>query len=293
MFELVQVAPNTYYIESPAKMGVYRLDAKRVILIDTGNDKEAGRRILNRVLAPEGWELTAVINTHSNADHIGGNRLLHERTGCPIYTTPLEGAINAHPIMEPTLLFGGYPPKPLRNKFLMAEASPALDLADLDKPAGMEFIPLPGHYLDMMGVRTPDDVVFLADCLSGEAILEKYHINFIYDVRGYLETLDRVEAMEAKLFIPAHAAPAEDIRPLVQKNRAKVYEILGKLTVLCERPRMFEDVLKAMFDDYGLSMDFSQYVLVGSTLRSYLAYMLDEGLMQAEFTDNRLLWHSV
>jgi hypothetical protein len=37
-------------------------------------------------------------------------------------------------------------------------------------------------------------------------------------------------------------------------------------------------------------MDWNQYVLVGSTLRSYLAYLLDQGRLSAEFVENRLLW---
>ena len=42
MFELVQVNEKTYYIESPAKIGVYVADRTDVYLIDSGNDKDAG-----------------------------------------------------------------------------------------------------------------------------------------------------------------------------------------------------------------------------------------------------------
>ena len=37
-------------------------------------------------------------------------------------------------------------------------------------------------------------------------------------------------------------------------------------------------------------MNFEQYVLVGSTVRSYLAWLKDEGRIRAEFSDNMLLW---
>ena len=37
-------------------------------------------------------------------------------------------------------------------------------------------------------------------------------------------------------------------------------------------------------------MNFEQYVLVGSTVRSYLAWLKDEGRLQAEFDNNLLLW---
>ena len=154
----------------------------------------------------------------------------------------------------------------------------------------MEILPLPGHFFDMVGVKTPDGVWFLADCLSGAAIVEKYHVNFIYDVGAYLETLDKVERLEGSCFIPAHAPAAEDIAPLAALNRNKVLEIAEAVKEICRTPKTQEQVLKAVFDRYGLSMDFNQYVLVGSTIRSYLSWLLDRGEVAAEFTGNTLVW---
>ena len=45
MYELIQVGKNTYYIESPAKIGLYRVNENDVYLIDSGNDKNAGRKV--------------------------------------------------------------------------------------------------------------------------------------------------------------------------------------------------------------------------------------------------------
>ena len=41
MYELMQVSDRCYYIQSPAKIGLVRLDGDDVCLIDSGNDKEA------------------------------------------------------------------------------------------------------------------------------------------------------------------------------------------------------------------------------------------------------------
>ena len=59
---------------------------------------------------------------------------------------------------------------------------------------------------------------------------------------------------------------------------------------LCAEPVIFEELLKKLFDDYGLTLTFEQYVLVGSTVKSYLAWLKDTGRLTALFEDNRLLW---
>lgn len=292
MYELVQVAENTYYINSPSKIGVYRVSDDDVWLIDSGNDKDAGRKI-QKILDAQGWKLTAIINTHSNADHDGGNTLLQNRLNCAVYSTPMENIVVENPILEPTFLYGGYPFKKLRSKFLMATPSKAQDIAEAKLPEGMEYFRLPGHFWDMIGVKTPDDVYFLADCIFGESTVNKYHISFFYDLAAQFETLDMVEKLEGKLFIPAHAEPMEDIKPLVKLNRDKSLEILNLLLEICKEPMHFELVLKKVFEHYALTMDHAQYVLVGSTIRSYLAYLCDHGKVENYVEDNMLLWKTV
>ena len=286
MYELIQAAEHTYYIESPAKIGLVQTGGT-VALIDSGSDKEAGRKVRQHLDA-RGLKLSAIYNTHSNADHIGGNQYLQRQTGCAVYAPGVEAAFTRDPILEPSFLYGGCPPKPLRHKFLLAQPS---DVQVLDpKACPLEVIPLPGHFFDMVGYRTEDDVVFLADCLSSRETLEKYRVSFLYDVAAYLDTLDRVAAMEAALFVPAHAAATEDIAPLARYNRDQVYAVAEDLLDLLAEPLVFEEVLRRLFRRYHLTMDFQQYVLVGSTVKSYLAWLLDGGRVTAAFDDCRLLW---
>lgn len=292
MYELIQVAPHTYYIQSPAKIGVVETSNGHVVLIDSGNDKEAGRKVRQH-LDRQGWTLDAIYNTHSNADHIGGNAYLAKQTGCALYAPGIEAAFTQHPILEPALLYGGYPMKALRHKFLLAQESDAQLLTPEHLPAGFELIPLPGHFFDMIGLRTPDDVVLLADCLSSQATLDKYQISYVYDVAAYLDTLERVKEMHAALFVPAHADATEDIAPLAQYNIDKVNEIAGHILDFCAAPHTFEEVLQHLFTSYDLAMTFEQYALVGSTVRNYLSWLLDSERLSATFTDNRLLWQRV
>ena len=292
MYELIQVANNSYYVNCPAKIGLYLCGDKDVYLIDSGNDKEAGRKV-RQILDKNGWTLRAIFCTHSHADHIGGCKYLQAQTGCKVYAAGIECDFTRHTLLEPSFLYGGNPPKALRHKFLMAQECDAHELTPDVLPEGFELIPLPGHCFDMLGFRTPDNVVFLADCLSSRETLEKYRVGFICDVQAYIDTLERVKELEAAAFVPAHAAVCEDVRELAQYNIDTVREIEGRIVSICAEPHNFEAILKRLFDEYSLALSFEQYALVGSTLRSYLAYLLDKGTLSVRCEDNMLLWEAV
>jgi len=290
VYELCKAGENSYYLECPAKIGICLTGKEEVCLIDSGNDKDAGKKV-RQILEHNGWSLKKILNTHSHADHIGGNHYLQGQTGCKIYAPGMEKDFINHPIMEPTFLYGGYPPKDLKHKFLMAQESEAELLTQEILPEGMSILDIPGHSYDMAGFRTSDDVVFLADCLSSKDTLEKYQISFLTDVAAYLSTLEMVKTLKAKLFIPAHAA--EDIVPLAQLNIDKVNEIAEQILHLCQEPRSFEMILQMLFQSYGLTMNFEQYVLVGSTVRSYLAWLKDTGKIDVSFEQAIPLWFRV
>ena len=89
MYELEQISEKCYYINCPAKIGVYVADKDNVYLVDSGNDKDAGRKV-RQILDKNGWKLTAILNTHSNADHIGGNRYLQGKLDVRFFPAVLK-----------------------------------------------------------------------------------------------------------------------------------------------------------------------------------------------------------
>lgn len=286
--EFIQVGEKTYYIKNPTNIGIYRTDDHNVYLIDSGNDKDAGRKIL-KIINEQGWTVKGIINTHSNADHIGGNKIIADRTGCDIYAYGMEQSFTQHTLLEPSFLYGGYPFKGLKNKFLMAKDTDTKPIEN-NLPEGLEYFVLKGHFFDMIGIRTSDNVLFLADSLFSEETIRKYHLFFIYDVRAFLSTLDELEKTEGKMFIPSHCEATENIDALIQLNRDKVSEISEAIYHICENPVTFEEVLKQIFDRYSLVMNTNQYVLIGSTIRSYLSYLCDDGRIEYCFEDNKMLW---
>ena len=106
MFEWTNVTETCSYIQAPAKIGIVETGDRKVVLIDSGNDKDAGRKI-HRMLRDRGLTLTAIYNTHSHADHIGGNQFLQSQYDCRIFAPEEELSFVLHPHLEPSFLYGG------------------------------------------------------------------------------------------------------------------------------------------------------------------------------------------
>lgn len=292
MYGLEKITENNWYINSPTKVGIWQCAPGEVWLIDSGSDKDAARKVWKHI-SEQGWTVQGILATHSNADHVGGCKLITQRSGCKVYSAPIERAVIENSVLEPSMLYGGYPPKALRNKFLMAESVPCEDIAAAPLPDGLKIIPLGGHFLDMFGVLTPQGVFFCADAVFSRTVVEKYHINFVYDVAAALDCLEHLSEIECKWVLPAHAELTDCIAELAKLNRDKMLEICSLLKSICAREKCFDDIIKEVFDLYGLELSFAQYVLVGSSLRSYLAFLLDRGELEALFFGNKMQWRSL
>jgi len=282
---------NTFYFPSLTNVGLYNQNGQAV-LIDSGNDKDAARQIL-RLIQEKGWKLKLIINTHSNADHIGGNAYLQGKTGCSIAATRAEAAFIQDPVLEPSLLYGGFPHRDIKNKFLVAPSSTVTNVipSSGDIPGtGLKAIPLPGHFVDMIGIFTPDRVLFAADSVFPLYVIEKYHFFFLYNIKEHLNTLKMLNTMDADLFVPGHGTLVQNIENLVNINLKKIEEIIERILEICEKPLNQEDLVKELCEFYGLTMDPNQYVLVSSTVRSYLSYMLEQDLLEYTFSDSQMLW---
>ncbi len=185
--ELSKITSNVWYIPNVVNIGVVRDDDDSVILIDTGIDRSIGKKIIN-LLSEEKFKIKAILNTHSHADHCGGNNYIKKATGAEIYAPEIESTIIQTPYLEPWYLYSGAAPLgDLQNKFLMAEPS-EVDFVIPKNQRTLKFeeielkiVPIPGHSLNQIGFEI-DSVFFCADTLFSESILAKYKVPFLTDL---------------------------------------------------------------------------------------------------------------
>ncbi len=306
----INLRGNTWLVSGPTNVGVW-VEGGEAWLVDSGNDKEAGRK-LNRMATDRGWRVAGIVNTHSNADHAGGNAFLQGKADCRIVATVEEAAFIEAPEIEAAFLWGGSAPPELRNKFFEAKPSRVTDrvlfppaqgqggsgpsgfrLAAL--PAGLSAFPVPGHFFGMIGVLTPDRVAFLGDCLFGEAVLAKYGIPFIYNVAAFRDTLALLPSLEADIFVPSHGPVLRgraEVESLAARNLERVDAVGARAfsSVADRGAASFDEVLSDVATAFGLRLDAAQYALVGCTVRSFLTDLYRSGRIVPDFAGNRLSW---
>ena len=289
--ELIQLGENTWYIPGRVNVGYYEENGKGYF-IDSGMDDESGRKLL-RLIESRGVPLAAIINTHSNADHIGGNSFIQKRTGCKIWTTRFEALITESPRIEPMFLWGACPFSDIRNKFMEAKPSKADVISNEGTIMNTHLtaVPLPGHFLDMIGVLTPDNVFFVADSLFDPAVIKKYLFIVMLDLASAYSTFDLIEKNDKALwFVPSHAEPVNDIKPIVEANRNAIHSLSEEILAACATPHSKEEILVILATRHGIEMDASHFLLNQASVASHLTWLSEKGLIEHFMDGFRLLW---
>jgi glyoxylase-like metal-dependent hydrolase (beta-lactamase superfamily II) len=221
---------NSYLIE----------EAGGVTIIDAGLSGYWGD--LRRELAATGRTLAdvrSVILTHGHSDHIGFAERIRRQRGVPIRIHELDAALARGEVPNPAKGMGPARLMPLlaflaysiRHGSLqmprIKEVSTFGDGATLDLPGSPRVILVPGHTSGSAALHVPShDALFVGDAfatlsvttgLTGPRIAP-----FTADAAVALESLSRIEGVEAGNVLPGHGQPwtggvAEAIR-LVQAS---------------------------------------------------------------------------
>ncbi len=295
MKKLIRLSDRVSYLPGFTNIGVI-LDEGNVVVIDTGIDKSSAKAIIREV-EPIGVEFF-VFNTHSHADHCGGNFYLKDKLGAKIYVPALEDAFVRYPYLEPFSLFSGAcPPPELRIKFLMARGVPVDYVIPLDerkvkiKDVDIAVIPLGGHSTNHIGFVV-DDVLFCGDALFSKEIIDKYKITFMVDIGKQLSTLDMLSEVNYRLYVPSHAEPTEDVSGLVSLNRKVINDVIDAiLSVLKKGSVTTEQVVADVTTTFGIKMTTqSQYYLMSTTIMAYLSYLHANGVLGMDVKHNKPCW---
>lgn len=288
MYELIQVAKNTFYMDCPSKCGIYCYNKPFVCLIDGGSDISSAKK-MSSLLDSKGFIPTHLLLTHSHADHCGGNAYLKNRYGLKVFGPMPDAALAENGTAQPTTLYGAFPGKEMKTKFFYAEPcriEPIYD--DSVLPKGIKSIDLKGHSLGQKGYITEDDIWFIGDVLASEKTIKKYKTVYLFDIKTQLNTLSELKHFGKHLYIGSHIPPLRTIDDLTDINIKHIDETCDFIIKSSYHPVTVDELLKKFFDENNMILSLSQYLLVGATFRSYISYLCDEGKMEYTIIDNIL-----
>lgn len=289
------------YYRGPASVGLIR-GKTGWIFIDTGVDADVPKKIIKALLAETGEKslvVSAIINTHAHADHVGGNSYLQKNYPAETLASLGEKPYIENPFLEPHYLFSSEGPKALHNKFF--EAKPSIvhrgvsfkNENGTDFPVGgslktivdgveLTLIRLPGHSKEMMGVLTQEGYLFCGDLLFPKVILEKHPLLFLHDSKVFVEALDWALEQSFKGVVLTHGGYFEDHIALVKDTKALIGYNKEKVLGILTEPMSEWEIHHRLAQHYGLEEAIGDWHLNHAVVRSYLGECLEKGLIKWE-----------
>jgi glyoxylase-like metal-dependent hydrolase (beta-lactamase superfamily II) len=291
---LERIIGPAHYVPGRVNIGVI-VGQGHAAFIDSGIDESTARKAAQAV-EHAGLRAVALINTHAHADHCGGNAFLTKRTGAVVYAPPIEAALIQHPEIEPFYLFGAAPFPAIDGKWVHAAPSrvdqalaSSLSICGLD----LEILPTPGHSINQVAVLTPE-AAFLGDALLAPELLERYPIQYCYDVVAHRATLELLAGLQKAWYVGAHFPPTQDLEGLLAANRRNLDRTAEAVLAAVAPAATTEEVAALAAEALGvLSMDPPTYLLNAAAVKAHLSAHVRDGRLDFEIVDGRPVWRRV
>lgn len=297
---LTQLTERVHVWEGGVNFGIIVGDDQGLILVDSGLDSHAARKAL-RPFLESGHHLSVIINTHSHADHIGGNADLVRRYNPRVYAPAREIPFIRWPELEPLGLYGGaWPHAGLQTKFLRAEPTERVEELPTGRwaPEGsgveLELIPTPGHAFDQVAIAV-DGVLLAADGLFKPEVIAKHPIIFLVNVAEYLSSLERLAVRSERFILPGHGAlidrgtGGEDPLPgVLAENRAAITRIQEAILTALRESLSLEELLYQVVESLGKRLASEpQYFLDRAAISAHLTYLIEQKQVAVRFEEGR------
>ncbi|HWM08215.1 MAG TPA: MBL fold metallo-hydrolase, partial [Solirubrobacteraceae bacterium] len=272
-----------------------------IVLVDTGMHEPGSMAHLERALDQAGLRVEHVqliVCTHAHVDHCGQAPPIAERAGCEVW---MHRAHAHHTDDDPEQALArrmvvahqsGVPADAVER---MAERRRSQgsgqagtltvdrELADGDTVntdlGDWQVVETPGHAPSHVCLYQPERRLLI----SGDHLLGRVSLYFDTGhtpdpVQEFLQSLDRVEGLDARLVLAGHGRPFTDVGGHVAANRALVHERLdASKAALQAGPRTAYEVAQAVYGER-----FSEVTatwLMSKTL-SWLGHLEREGLVE-------------
>jgi glyoxylase-like metal-dependent hydrolase (beta-lactamase superfamily II) len=198
---------------------VYR--SKEPVLIDTGyiaHFEETEQQLFNLGVDP--FRVKLIVCTHTHCDHIGGNRIIQDRSNCEI---ALHG-IGKH--FEDTQDDWATWSRYFDQESEFFDCTCALedgDVVDIG-PYAFRVIYTPGHASDGIVLYNEKNQVLISSDTLWERDMAVLNIRVEGSTAPHrmLDSLEKLESLEVKMVYPGHGSPFSDFRGGIERSRIRI-----------------------------------------------------------------------
>lgn len=298
VIKLQQVKDSSYFCDGRLSIGVY-VNQGIVTLIDSGIDTD-GAKAVAKAISEKGWKLAHIINTHSHADHCGGNNYFQKiYPDVKIYSTKHEQFFIEAPANEPTCFCGGAAPiTELQNKYLQAQPSTVTNVIhpyqdqvlEIDG-AKFQIITLPGHTPGMIGVITPDNVLYTGDAIFGKDTFEKHGVLFFTDITNTLATFEKLKNLkiEGCVFYHGGLGP-NDLNPIAKGHIERIIATVNTIhDELQKNKHSLDSLTQFVMKHFTIPENVMQFTLTKTCVQAYVTYLQKEKKIQIAMEDGLMV----
>jgi glyoxylase-like metal-dependent hydrolase (beta-lactamase superfamily II) len=302
-----RVLPGVWRLRMPINLpGVPHVNAwalragDGLVLVDTGMHEPGSMAHLERAFDQIGHrieDVRLIVVTHAHPDHSGQAPLLAERAGCEVWMHP-AWTLHAHSDLDRRIevaLQSGVPEEPLLRwaELRRGKGTGQADglRADRDLVEGVmvesdvgawTVVETPGHAPSHVCLHQPERRLLI----SGDHLLGRvspyFDVGYTPDPVGeFLQSLDKVDALDTRLALAGHARPFTDVRGHVDANRQLVARMCDAVrAALAEAPRTAFELSQLVYAD-RFTPDMASWLL--TMTRAWLVHL--QALGEAEHDD--------
>ncbi|GBF75941.1 hypothetical protein PA598K_04377 [Paenibacillus sp. 598K] len=273
---IAHIYGSSYIHTGKHAVGIY-LDRSSgdAILIDSGANEQAAREI-DEALEEEGYRIAAVLHTHGHRSSCGGDAyLLAQDPDLRIYATAASAA-RAHPPQSLPHLSGGShsaraSQAPLRVTDILPDGDAQVTIGDVT----MRVIALPGHAPGMVGLQTPDDVLYCGDALFGERVLRRQSLLLYASIEDARATFRKLSQMAPKAYVLYHGGVLREINALINPHLERLNSLTKRFEdLIATQPITLERLVQQTMQEHALDDSLEHYGLAMQIVQSHVAELL-------------------